>query len=202
MTSLSNSGPHSGGNARLGEKYHEGGQRINQGANAAAKTKTRASSRARTPEPEQKPVAAPHPYISVSAVLIRRKKDSTRIAMRPSLVRLIRPRRPERKAEPLLPPLQLYRAILRAHHSKLPAELRFLGDEYVKAEFKAHKAIDNPLHIVGFLTQWQEYLRSIDGDNWQEGRLLQKDLDKMSPEQIGQLYELMQETKRLGEQAE
>lgn len=120
--------------------------------------------------------------------------------MRPSLVRLVRPRRPERKAEPLLPPLRLYRSILRAHRSKLPAELRFLGDEYVKAEFKAHKSTDNPLHIVGFLTQWQDYLRSLDGGNWKEGKLQQLDLDKMSPEQIGQLYELMLETKRLGEQ--
>lgn len=118
--------------------------------------------------------------------------------MRPTLVRLVRQRRPERKSEPLLPPLRLYRAILRAHHSKLPVELRFLGDEYVKAEFKAHKDIDNPLHIVGFLTQWQDYLRSIDGGNWKEGKLTQQELDKMSPEQVGQLYELMEETKRIG----
>lgn len=120
--------------------------------------------------------------------------------MRPSVARLIRARRPERKAEPLLPPLKLYRAILRAHRTKLPVELRFLGDEYVKAEFKAHKSTDNPLHIVGFLTQWQDYLRSIDGGDWKEGKMSQQDLDKMSPEQVGQLYELMQETQRLGEE--
>ncbi|KAF3986832.1 hypothetical protein FT663_01569 [Candidozyma haemuli var. vulneris] len=120
--------------------------------------------------------------------------------MRPSLVRLVRPRRPERKTPPLLPPLKLYRSILRAHRTKLPAELRFLGDEYVKAEFKAHKSTDNALHIVGFLTQWQDYLRSIDGGTWQEGKMTQSDLDKMSPEQVSQLYELMQETKRIGQQ--
>lgn len=118
--------------------------------------------------------------------------------MRPTLVRLIRQRRPERKAEPLLPPLALYRLILRAHIHKLPKELRYLGDEYVKAEFKAHKSTDNPLYIVGFLTQWQDYLRSIDGGTWGEGKLTQQELEKMSPEQIGQLYELMQETQRLG----
>lgn len=120
--------------------------------------------------------------------------------MRPTLVRYIRQRRPDRAAEPLLPPLQLYRSILRAHRTKLPVELRFLGDEYVKAEFKAHKSTDNPLHIIGFLTQWQDYLRSLDGGNWAEGKLTQQDLEKMSPEQVGQLYELMQETKRLGGQ--
>lgn len=118
--------------------------------------------------------------------------------MRASLVKLVRARRPERALEPLLPPLLLYKAILRAHIYKLPAELRPLGDQYVKAEFKAHQKTDNPLHIVGFLTQWQDYLRSIDGGSWSKGKLSKDELDKMSPEQVGQLYELMQETQRLG----
>lgn len=119
--------------------------------------------------------------------------------MRASLVRLVRPRRPERKVDPLLPPLDLYRKILRAHQSKIPAELRSLGDQYVKAEFKAHKNIDNPLHIVGFLAQWQDYLKSIDGGDWMDGKLTKNQLDKMSPEQIGQLYELMKEAKTVGQ---
>ncbi|CAH2352111.1 succinate dehydrogenase assembly factor 3, mitochondrial [[Candida] railenensis] len=114
--------------------------------------------------------------------------------MRPTLVRLVRPRRPERATAPLYPPLELYKRILRAHKI-LPADLRALGDMYVKAEFKAHQKIDNPLHIVGFLTQWQDYLRSIDGGDWMSGKLSKLELDKMSPEQIGQLYELMQEAK-------
>ncbi|WPK25056.1 hypothetical protein PUMCH_002357 [Australozyma saopauloensis] len=122
--------------------------------------------------------------------------------MRASIPRLLRQRRPERAAEPLLPPLKLYRAILRAHVHKLPKELRYLGDEYVKAEFKAHKSTDNPLYIVGFLTQWQDYLRSIDGGSWHEGKLTQGELEKMSPEQVGQLYELMQETQRLGQESQ
>ncbi|ODV78881.1 ACN9-domain-containing protein [Suhomyces tanzawaensis NRRL Y-17324] len=120
--------------------------------------------------------------------------------MRPTLVRLVRPRRPERAAAPLLPPLKLYQAILRAHVHKLPAELRPLGDQYVKAEFKAHKDSDNPLHIVGFLTEWQDYLRAIDGGSWMDGKLGKQDIEKMSPEQVGQLYELMQETKRIGQE--
>lgn len=118
--------------------------------------------------------------------------------MKPSLVALVRPRRPARPGDPLLPPLKLYRSILRAHAHKLPKELRPLGDEYVKAEFKAHQKIDNPLHIVGFLTSWQDYLKSIDGGSWMDGKLSRDDLEKMSPEQVGQLYELMQETRRLG----
>ncbi|KAI5956737.1 hypothetical protein KGF54_000354 [Candida jiufengensis] len=120
--------------------------------------------------------------------------------MRPSLIRLVRPRRPERpNKSPLLPPLQLYRSILRAHVQKLPQELRYLGDQYVKKEFKDHKKIDNPLHIVGFLTEWQDYLKQIDGGKWLDGKLSKNDLEKMTPEQIGQLYELMEATKKLGE---
>jgi hypothetical protein len=47
----------------------------------------------------------------------------------------------------LLPPLQLYRRILRVHR-KLDPELRVLGDSYVKTEFRAHRTAENPLHIV------------------------------------------------------
>jgi hypothetical protein len=117
--------------------------------------------------------------------------------MRPSLILFIRPRRPERAVAPLYPPLALYRRILRAHVKSLPQDLRPLGDQYVKAEFKAHQNIDNPLHIVGFLTQWQDYLKSLDGGDWKQGKLSKQELDKMSPEQIGQLYELMNEAKKM-----
>ena len=46
-----------------------------------------------------------------------------------------------------LPPLQLYRRILRVHR-KLEPEMRVLGDSYVKNEFRAHRGVENPLHIV------------------------------------------------------
>lgn len=118
--------------------------------------------------------------------------------MRATPTSLVRLRRPPRDVAPLLPPVQLYRLILRAHVRKLPRELRALGDEYVKAEFHAHKRADNPVHIIGFLAQWQDYLASVDADSWREGRMTAADLDKMLPEQIGQLHELMQETKRIG----
>jgi hypothetical protein len=48
----------------------------------------------------------------------------------------------------LLPPIPLYRRLLRSHRKTLPVELRTLGDLYVKAEFRAHKDIDNPVQIV------------------------------------------------------
>lgn len=51
----------------------------------------------------------------------------------------------------LLPPLQLYRRLLRVHR-KLDPEMRVLGDSYVKKEFRAHRTAENPLHIVRFNT--------------------------------------------------
>lgn len=91
----------------------------------------------------------------------------------------------------LLPPLHLYRRILRIHRKKLPPEMRLLGDEYVKSEFRAHRNVENPIHIVGFLTEWQLYAQKLEGDSWRGEKLDQAKLDKMSEQQIGQLYELM-----------
>lgn len=54
------------------------------------------------------------------------------------------------EAVALLPPLQLYRRILRVHRRKLQPEMRVLGDSYVKNEFRAHKNVENPLHIVRY----------------------------------------------------
>jgi len=48
----------------------------------------------------------------------------------------------------LLPPIPLYRRLLRAHRKQLPREMRLLGDEYVKSEFRAHRDVENPVHIV------------------------------------------------------
>ncbi|KAL5358724.1 succinate dehydrogenase assembly factor 3, mitochondrial [Aspergillus floccosus] len=92
----------------------------------------------------------------------------------------------------LLPPLQLYRRILRVHRKKLDPEMRVLGDGYVKSEFRAHRNVENPLHIIGFLTEWQLYAQKLEGDTWVGEKLDKSKLDKMSDQQIGQLYELMQ----------
>lgn len=48
----------------------------------------------------------------------------------------------------LLPPIPLYRRLFRAHRKHLPKEMRLLGDEYLKSEFRAHRNIENPMHIV------------------------------------------------------
>ncbi|CBF86184.1 hypothetical protein AN2103.2 [Aspergillus nidulans FGSC A4] len=92
----------------------------------------------------------------------------------------------------LLPPIPLYRRILRVHRKKLDPEMRILGDSYVKSEFRAHRGTENPLHIIGFLTEWQLYAQKLEGDSWIGEKLDQGKLDKMSDQQLGQLYELMQ----------
>lgn len=103
----------------------------------------------------------------------------------------------------LLPPIPLYRRLLRVHRKKLPPQMRLLGDEYVKSEFRAHRNVDNPIHIVrmsldstqslarilnyhwaqvGFLTEWQLYAQQLEGDSWQGGKLDKAKLEKMSGE--------------------
>ncbi|KAJ2983775.1 hypothetical protein NQ176_g464 [Zarea fungicola] len=125
--------------------------------------------------------------------------------MRQSLARLAKaaPTRKTLRPDPmaLLPPIPLYRRLLRAHRKHLPSDMRVLGDEYVKAEFRAHRKVDNPAHLIGFLSEWQMYAQKIEGDSWVGEKLDQGKLAKLSDEQIHQLYELMQsiEKHRKGE---
>lgn len=85
--------------------------------------------------------------------------------MKPSVARLASAATPQsisnalnRGQLALLPPIPLYRRLFRAHRRHLPAEMRVLGDEYIKAEFRAHRKVDNPAHLVyrscteGFVT--------------------------------------------------
>ena len=46
----------------------------------------------------------------------------------------------------------LYKAILRLHRGLLP-EIRALGDQYVKDEFRRHRNAD-PQFIPVFMTEW------------------------------------------------
>lgn len=68
----------------------------------------------------------------------------------------------QRTAASLLPPIPLYRRLLRVHRTVLSYEMRSLGDNYVKDEFRRHRKIDNPLQIVGFLGQWKMYLDELE----------------------------------------
>lgn len=95
----------------------------------------------------------------------------------------------------LLPPLLLYRRLLRVHRTSLPHEMRSLGDVYVKVrgsgsfsfaldvlqptlsthlilyyqdEFRRCRSIDNPIQIIGFLSQWKIYLDTLDAQSRQQ----------------------------------
>ncbi|KAK4054044.1 hypothetical protein OIO90_003689 [Microbotryomycetes sp. JL221] len=117
-------------------------------------------------------------------------------------------------AKTLLPPLPLYRRLLRVHRKLLPAEMRVMGDEYVKAEFRRTKTTDNPLYIVGFLSEWKKYLdhheqQLVEYLAQEKGQVESEDdrikrigkklpegvLEQLSADQLGQLYELMQATR-------
>ncbi|KAG1736523.1 ACN9-domain-containing protein [Suillus lakei] len=99
----------------------------------------------------------------------------------------------------LYPPIPLYRRLLRAHR-RLPVEMRSLGDDYIKAEFRRHREITNPVHIMGFLTQWKMYLDELPRDPSDSRSFKKLDptvYEKMSAEQLGQLYEFMHATKEI-----
>ncbi|TVY59177.1 Succinate dehydrogenase assembly factor 3, mitochondrial [Lachnellula cervina] len=102
----------------------------------------------------------------------------------------------------LLPPIPLYRRLLRSHRKHLPREMRLLGDEYIKSEFRAHRDVENPVHIIGFLTEWQLYAQKLEGDSWIGERMDAGKIEKMSGAHfkkgifIGQFYELMQAVKK------
>lgn len=113
----------------------------------------------------------------------------------------VTPKEPKKTKSPLLPPLDLYRAILRSHR-KLPYDQRSLGDTYVRSEFRAHKDIDNPLQIIGFLSSWQRYLEMVlqnTDQDWKKYHIPEDLLEKMTDDQIIQLHELMKGTKALYE---
>jgi hypothetical protein len=94
-----------------------------------------------------------------------------------------------------------------------------LAHAVVLKEFRRHRDITNPVHIMGFLTQWKMYLDELPRDP-SDSRSFKK-LDptvyekvfmilliygfgllvftcvQMSAEQLGQLYEFMHATKEI-----
>ncbi|KAF8274671.1 ACN9-domain-containing protein [Lactarius quietus] len=125
--------------------------------------------------------------------------------MHPSLPRLAkniskRPLNLREATAALLPPIPLYRGILRAHRY-LPVEMRSLGDEYIKAEFRRHRDVTNPGHIIGFLSQWKVYLDQLpvgpDAEHFRGKNPEVSSFFQLSEEQLRQMYELMNATKDL-----
>lgn len=97
----------------------------------------------------------------------------------------------------------LYKRILVLHRF-LPIDLRALGDQYVKDEFRRHKSASAE-EVRSFMTEWENYKDTLQtqvleatetqcssvkfGADLPEGKL-----NNFQDDQIGQLYELMLES--------
>ena len=97
--------------------------------------------------------------------------------------------------------VKLYRDILRLHRH-LPTQMRSLGDDYVKAEFRRHQKCE-AAYVAPFMQEWVRYRDTLTGQILKErsrtvGTKLSLDkLNKFSNEQIGQLSALRDEIRHL-----
>ncbi|XP_039197383.1 succinate dehydrogenase assembly factor 3, mitochondrial [Crotalus tigris] len=96
----------------------------------------------------------------------------------------------------------LYKKILQLHRL-LPLELKALGDQYVKDEFRRHKSI-RLQEAQHFLQEWENYKMMLQQQANQHmqnttdqpdfgAHLSEEKLNALRHEQVGQLHELMQE---------
>ncbi|CCJ31448.1 unnamed protein product [Pneumocystis jirovecii] len=69
----------------------------------------------------------------------------------------------------------------------LPPDARFLGNKYVQQEFRLHRNIKNPLHLIGFIDSWKDYLKGIENYAWKEYKIESVKVGKMSDEQLYQV---------------
>ncbi|VVC86133.1 succinate dehydrogenase assembly factor 3, mitochondrial [Leptidea sinapis] len=92
---------------------------------------------------------------------------------------------------------RLYKLIFRVHRA-LPAELRVLGDNYARAEFKRHKQCNADEARI-FLNEWTDYAIKLAKQSKPMHQIKKGDmgkhlnpefLDYMSDDQLVQLYEL------------
>ncbi|KAI7829202.1 hypothetical protein BX661DRAFT_101207 [Kickxella alabastrina] len=98
----------------------------------------------------------------------------------------------------------LFRNILRTHR-RLPQEMRFVGDQYVRAEFRSHRAVTDKRFLEPFFTQWTSYLdllkeqtrdlssERMEGSSTGIGKHLDADLiERLDDDKAEQLLELHQ----------
>ena len=93
--------------------------------------------------------------------------------------------------------LQLYRTILRLHRTKLPLELKRVGDSYVKHEFLQFKNA-KPEHLSHFYKEWDKYIAMLHkkNDRSRIGEDMSVEIKAMSPEQQQKMKELAEEIKK------
>lgn len=99
----------------------------------------------------------------------------------------------------------LYKRILVLHRF-LPIDLRALGDQYVKDEFRRHKSAA-PEEVKSFMKEWKNYKDTLQTQILESATaqaksvkfgadLSEKKLGDFQDDQIGQLYELMLESSK------
>ncbi|XP_075867616.1 succinate dehydrogenase assembly factor 3, mitochondrial [Nelusetta ayraudi] len=94
----------------------------------------------------------------------------------------------------------LYKRILVLHRF-LPIDLKALGDQYVKDEFRRHKSA-SPEEVKRFMKEWEIYKNTLQsqvllsaGRSVKFGAdLAEEKISHFQEDQIGQLYELMLES--------
>ncbi|XP_051519565.1 succinate dehydrogenase assembly factor 3, mitochondrial [Myxocyprinus asiaticus] len=101
----------------------------------------------------------------------------------------------------------LYKRILLLHRF-MPIDLRALGDQYVKDEFRRHKTASHE-EVKRFMVEWENYKDTLQTQVLESGGnkklvfgadLSEEKLKYFQDEQIGQLYELMLESNKTNRQ--
>ncbi|KAL0486903.1 succinate dehydrogenase assembly factor [Acrasis kona] len=95
----------------------------------------------------------------------------------------------------------LYREILKLHLKRLPDTQRYLGDSYVKQEFRLNKTA-NEEQAVEFVTQWKDYADILKNEQNIDdvGQEIDPDIiNELSDEQKAQLEQLKIESEKFRE---
>jgi len=101
----------------------------------------------------------------------------------------------------------LYKTILKLHRG-LPPDLAYMGDAYVRDEFKRHKKA-TPEQTIAFMESWAKYAITVSKQMGIKGpqtsigslgvQMTQEDLNQFSETQLHQLFELYSEATKIPE---
>ena len=91
--------------------------------------------------------------------------------------------------------LALYRQILRLHRHNLQSDLRFLGDSYVREEFRKHRKAESEF-LPHFYKAWFQYAKQLNTGNVAGQELEHSKLKTLTEDQLRQLSMLKRESTR------
>jgi hypothetical protein len=90
--------------------------------------------------------------------------------------------------------INLYRSILHSHRKKLPADIRALGNAYVRNEFHLHKKVTSNDHLKLFFDGWEKYLIQLESRMGSFGKdLNESERVHLSSEQQDKLRQIKKE---------